>query len=80
MNPEKEDVLLVVRRFKWLDNLSIRIMSMEGIEKTLNILDDFSNISYCHVPMFDYEQFKENPYHIYYESNSIEKEETLRRL
>ncbi len=69
MNPEKEDVLLVARRFKWVDDSTIRIMSKEGFEKTLGILEDFSKISYCSVPMFDYEDFKNNPYHIYYERN-----------
>ncbi len=62
MNPEKEDVLLVARRFKWIDDSTIRIMSKEGFEKTLNIMEDFSTISNCHIPMFDYDYFKANPY------------------
>jgi hypothetical protein len=37
-------------------------MSKEGFEKTLNIMEDFSTISNCHIPMFDYDYFKANPY------------------
>ncbi len=62
MNPELEDVLLVARRFKWIDDSIIRIMNKEGFEKTLFIMEDFSKISYCSVPMFDYDEFKAKPY------------------
>lgn len=41
------------QRFKWVDNSKIRIMSMEGFEKTIDINDGFKQISYCSLPMVD---------------------------
>lgn len=76
MNPSKENVKLIVRKFKWVDNTQIRIMNKEGFEKTVDINDGFKEISYCNVPMVDYPYLKNEELdgHFYYDVTQIEED------
>jgi len=69
MNPSKEKVKLIAKKFKWVDNSRIRIMNIEGFEKTVDINDNFKEISYCSVPMVDadYLRNEDLPGHFYYD-------------
>lgn len=53
MNYEKEDVVHVVNRFNWVDNKTIRIISHDGIEKYVNIENNFKEIDFNRIPEFN---------------------------
>lgn len=82
MNPSKENVKLIAKKFKWVDNTKIRIMNIEGFEKTVDILDEFKEISYCSVPMVDcnYLREEDTPGHFYYDVSIIREDATKARL
>ncbi|CDW78106.1 wd-40 repeat protein [Stylonychia lemnae] len=82
MNPSKEKVKLIAKKFKWVDNSKIRIMNIEGFEKTVDINDNFKEISYCSVPMVDAHYLKDEnmPGHFYYDVSITEEHKTKERL
>ena len=56
MNPNKELVVNIAKKFKWVDNERIRIINNEGIEKIVDINKGFKEEEYAVVPMFEREQ------------------------
>jgi hypothetical protein len=83
MNPAKENVKLIVRRFKWVDNQRIRIMNREGFQKTIDINDGFREISYCSVPMIhEYNYLRDDsiPGHYFFDMTQIPEDDNRTRL
>jgi hypothetical protein len=67
MNPSKEPVHAIGKKFKWHDNHKIRILNIEGFEKIVDIRT-FEELAYCSVPNFDNKYLIDNPNsHFYYD-------------
>ena len=54
MDPAKESIKEIMNRFLWIDDNTIKLINRDGMEKTLDIADDFSEIEYNMIPLFDY--------------------------
>jgi hypothetical protein len=68
MNPSSEPVHAIGKKFRWLDNHKIRIMNIEGFEKTIDINSGFTEISYSATPNFDNKYLIDNiDSHYYYD-------------
>ncbi|CDW71088.1 wd-40 repeat protein [Stylonychia lemnae] len=85
LSPKGGNITELVNRMKWLDYSTILIINEEGIEKILDIDQDFQEVSYNWRPMFkeildehSNIEYKYNPY--YYQRQSLEKDDVLRRL
>jgi hypothetical protein len=53
MSNKTEDMKHVINRFAWVDNETIKIISKDGIERLINISNDFKEIQFNIIPMFD---------------------------
>jgi hypothetical protein len=86
MNPEKYNVRELSRRFKWIDSNRIKLINEEGIEKIVDIKDNFKELSYGSVPQFDLSAYKERKdksavnLHYYYQKEELALGDTLNRL
>lgn len=55
MNPKKEDVINIARKFMWLDSHRIKLINNEGIEKIVDINNKFEESGFGMVPMINRE-------------------------
>lgn len=53
MDPSKENPKEIMARFEWIDEDTIKLSNREGIEKILEMKDDFSEREYNVIPLFD---------------------------
>ena len=61
MNPgDGKEISLVGKKFKWIDNRMIQVINNEGIQKTVDVLDNCKQISYCTIPMLDMNYLTKN--------------------
>jgi hypothetical protein len=37
MNPKREEVIDIAKKFKWIDSTKMRIINSEGIEKIVDV-------------------------------------------
>lgn len=65
MNAEDEEVKIIAKRFKWLDSERIKLVNKEGIEKILDLKNDFKEISYGSINDFS-STFTPNVKHYYF--------------
>ena len=80
MNPSKERVDVIGKKFKWLDNLTVRIMNQQGFEKTVDLIK-FKQLSYCATPNFNNKYLIDNHNsHFYYDISINQENETQARL
>jgi hypothetical protein len=72
----------VVHRFAWVDNNTFRIINHEGIERLVDVRNNFKEIEFNVIPMFKEscsdEWLDEN--HVMYDVPSLEAKDTLGRL
>lgn len=74
MNPEKEDIKLIVKKFKWVDNKTLSIINNEGIEKLISFKDGIHEISTATIPFIDLEFLKnDNKSHYYFSYKVFDK-------
>jgi hypothetical protein len=50
MNPKKENVKDICRRFKWVDNTKFIVINNEGMEKCIDVKNNFEELGYGVVP------------------------------
>jgi hypothetical protein len=53
MNPQKEKPHKIMYRFTWVDSNTIKIVNKEGIEKKIDLKDNFKEIEFNIVPLFE---------------------------
>lgn len=53
MSGKDEPIKDVVRRFRWLSDNLIHIISIDGIEKIVDITDNYREVSYNVIPLYD---------------------------
>lgn len=53
MNFEDEPIEDVVRRFRWIDENRIEIVSIDGIERIIDISKNFEEIQFNFIPLYD---------------------------
>lgn len=77
MNTEDESKIAKAKRFKWLDSDRIKLINKEGIEKIVNIKNDFEEESYGSII-----NFKNLPEirHYYFHMPSLSLGSTFERL
>jgi hypothetical protein len=83
LNFDKLSSLAAINRVQWLDNRLIRIVNLEGVEKIMDVHDNFKEVESNVIPLFkthDYHTgFEELPYFFEREYTSIEDTEGLLR-
>lgn len=94
MNPKKEKVQDIARRFKWIDNTKIMVINNEGMEKIIDVKNNFAEIGYGVVPHFrrDLDKYfnfdgdaegaadKLKNYHYYFNQRFLKYQSTFKRL
>lgn len=78
MNSKSEDIKHVINRFAWIDNFKFKIVSSNGIERIVDIRDNFKEIEFNVIPMYDSELCKKN--NIILDIDSLKITEPLQRL
>lgn len=53
MDPGRTLPSLLMNRFKWVDVDTIIVMNNEGVEKKIDIKDNFREIEYNIIPLYD---------------------------
>ena len=79
MNPTGNDVHELAKMIKWHGNTELKILNFEGIEKIVDIEDNFKELRSGSVPYFNLamqNKFK----HFYYERSSFTYGDILNRL
>ena len=59
---------MVINRFEWVDERVFRIASPDGLEKLIDVEDNFKEISFNQIPLFneiDGNEWKDGEYHIF---------------
>jgi hypothetical protein len=80
MNPAKEKPHQLMFRFKWVDSDTIKIINKEGIEKKIDLKDNFKEIEFNIVPLFDSKTVKDPTLNFYTNRPSLCISEVLQRL
>ncbi len=57
MNMQDEPISEIMKRFKWIDDYTIRLVNKEGIEKIIDLNSNCSEVSYNVVPLFKNKDF-----------------------
>ena len=52
VNTSKRDILNVFKQFMWVDDHKIKLINDEGIEKVIDIYDNFRELGYNAIPMY----------------------------
>lgn len=64
-NPNKEvGFLPAAHRFTWVDNDTIKIVNHEGIERLVDLKNNFKEIEFNRIPMYDSDICNMNHYYI----------------
>lgn len=64
-NPNKEESFVsVAQRFMWIDNDTIKVVNTEGIERLVDLKNNFKEIEFNRIPMFHSEWSNDNHYYI----------------
>ena len=53
MSGKNEPIKNVIRRFRWINENLIHIISPDGIEKIVDILQDCREVSYNVIPLYE---------------------------
>jgi|LauGreDrversion4_2_1035121.scaffolds.fasta_scaffold58820_4 hypothetical protein len=53
MSTKEEEMADVVRRFRWISETRIHIISHDGIERIIDIEDNFKEIAFNFIPLYD---------------------------
>ena len=59
MDPERTPPNVLMNRFKWVNCDTIRIMNNEGVEKKIDIKDNFKEIEFNIIPLYDDKEVEE---------------------
>ena len=63
-NPNKEEAFVAVaHRFSWIDNDTVKIVNNEGIERLVDLKNNFREIEFNRIPMFDVSISNDNHYY-----------------
>jgi hypothetical protein len=57
MDPSREKAENVSKRFKWMDSDRIKIINKDGMEKVVNIHNNFEELAFGQVPMIDIKDY-----------------------
>lgn len=67
-------------RFKWENSETIKILNKEGIEKKIDLKDNFKEIEFNIVPLFDLKGVKDPTLNFYTNRPALQIDEVLQRL
>lgn len=65
MNLIDDPSTVIMNRFKWINDDTIKVISKEGIEMIIDMKDNFKEIESNIIPLFDQEEVKD-PLRSYY--------------
>lgn len=78
---ETSKAVQTLNRCKWIDQSTLLITNEEGVEKLIDVDNNFSEIRYNYRPLFNEIDGKEWESNIYYVARKdIEERDTLQRL
>lgn len=80
MDPTSGDIQNIMNRFLWLDNNQIRIINSEGIEKILDLSNNFKEVEYNVIPLFNNMELIYSDSHYFTNRPVLELSEVLDRL
>jgi hypothetical protein len=69
MSNETENMKHVINRFSWINNDMIKIISKDGIERLIDIKQNFKEIQFNIIPMFNRED--STKFHIILDKPSV---------
>jgi hypothetical protein len=52
MDLEEDSAKEIMNRFKWVDEDTIRVINKEGIEKVIDIRNNFEELEFNFIPLF----------------------------
>lgn len=78
MNVKDKQMAEVVNRFKWRDNESFQIINNEGIEKIFSLTDNFKEVNFHVIPIYQPSWSKKK--HYYYDKPQVELYDVYERL
>jgi hypothetical protein len=56
MDPESDSIDKLMFRFKWVDENTIQIINQEGIEKKVDMKNNFAEIAFNVIPLYEQKQ------------------------
>ena len=59
MDPAKTSPNILMNRFKWIDCDTVIILNDEGVEKKIDIKDNFKEIEFNIIPLYDDKEVEE---------------------
>ncbi len=80
MNLSIENPKQIMNRFKWVDDEVIRVITREGIETIINMKDNFSEIEFNVIPLFDGHEIKDPLRSFYTNRSSLAVSQVKNRL
>ena len=80
MNLQEENPTEIMKRFMWIDDDTIRLISREGIEAIIDMRRGFKEISYNMIPMFNMEEIADPLQSYYTNRKPLEISEVKDRL
>lgn len=67
MNLDEENPKVIMNRFKFVNDHVIKVINKEGIEKILDMKNNFMEVNFNMIPLFDNSEFKD-PIRSYYQN------------
>eukprot|EP00347_Sterkiella_histriomuscorum_P009906 403339425 len=80
MNIDEEPVQDIMKRFKWIDDTTIKIINREGIEKIIDLTNKCEEKAYNVIPLFDKEDIKLKNGDFYNNRKSLQFSQIKERL
>lgn len=78
MTSKFEPYLDVAHRFRWVDNNTIRVVNTEGIERLVDLSNNFKEIEFNVIPIYSESWAQEN--HYFFDKPTIAREDVVARL
>lgn len=80
MDPSLQSSQELMSRFKWIDSNTVRIVNFEGIEKIVDMKNNFRELEYNVIPLFNNSEIKDKQRHFFYNRTPLEVQQVLERL
>ena len=80
MDSKSENPRDIMNRFMWIDKDRIRIANKEGIEKIIDLKNNFEEFEFNVIPLFKNKEIQNNVNHYYLNRRDLDITEVLARL
>ena len=80
MDMGEEPASEIMNRFQWIDEERIRLINKEGIEKIVDMTNNFEEVEFNFIPLFNNDQVKDPLRHYFTNKKPLDISEVLERL